>query len=217
VGSNDLSLKEASYYANTREDLVALLERPLGSVLDVGCGAGGVGPGLRRAGATRLVGIELDPDAAEHARAFYDRVEVGSADEVANALDEPFDTILCFDVLEHLADPGKLLVDLLARAAPGARLAVSVPNVRHYSTFANLLLRGTFGYCEEGIHDVTHLRWFTRRDMVRELEDAGWRVGRTAHSPLDRFRRVMTLSPRRLGEFLVHQWYFFASRTDAAR
>ena len=38
-------------------------------LLDVGCGSGGVGPGLRRAGATHLTGIEVVPEQAELARA----------------------------------------------------------------------------------------------------------------------------------------------------
>jgi 2-polyprenyl-3-methyl-5-hydroxy-6-metoxy-1,4-benzoquinol methylase len=125
-------------------------------------------------------------------------------------LEERVDTILCLDVLEHLVDPGAVLRALLDVAGPDGRLAVSAPNVRHYSTFTNLLGRRTFGYGPSGIHDSTHLRWFTRRDMLRELEAAGWRVERTAHSPVERFRRTMRLSPRRLGEFLVSQWYFFA-------
>ena len=203
-------MKDPGYYANTRSDLVALLERPLGSVLDVGCGAGGVGPGLRAAGATRLVGIELEPAAAAQARAVYDRVEEGGAEEVGAALGERFDTILCLDVLEHLVEPEALLETLHTVAAPGGRLAVSVPNVRHYSTFRSLIVDGTFGYAPSGIRDATHLRWFTRRDMHHALERKGWEVERVDHSPLERFERTMRLSPRRLGEFLVSQWYFFA-------
>jgi 2-polyprenyl-3-methyl-5-hydroxy-6-metoxy-1,4-benzoquinol methylase len=204
------STKDAGYYTNARADLVALLERPLGAVLDVGCGSGGVGPRLRDAGARRLVGIELDAAAAQRAREVYDRVEQGSAEEVVAALGERFDTILCLDVLEHLADPTAVLAGLHDVIRAGGRLAVSVPNVRHYSTFTNLVARGTFRYADAGIHDSTHLRWFTRRDMLGELERAGWKVERVAHSPVDRFGKVMRLSRRRLGEFLVSQWYFFA-------
>jgi 2-polyprenyl-3-methyl-5-hydroxy-6-metoxy-1,4-benzoquinol methylase len=207
-------VKDPGYYANTRSDLVALLERPLGQVLDVGCGAGGVGPGLRAAGATRLVGIELEPAAAEQARDIYDRVEEGGAETVIGTLGERFDTVLCLDVLEHLAEPEDLLERMRSVAAPGGRLVVSVPNVRHYSTFRTLLVDGTFGYAPSGIRDATHLRWFTRRDMHGTLERTGWHVERVAHSPLERFARTMSLSRGRLGAFLVSQWYFFARPGD---
>jgi 2-polyprenyl-3-methyl-5-hydroxy-6-metoxy-1,4-benzoquinol methylase len=213
--SQGLLPKPPGYYANTRSDLVALLERPLGSVLDVGCGSGGVGPGLRAAGATRLVGVELLPEAAAQARVTYDRVLDGPIDTVIGDLAERFDTILCLDVLEHLVDPTGVLVGLHDVVAPDGRLAVSVPNVRHYSVLRDLLVAGTFGYAEHGIRDSTHLRWFTRRDMHSELEATGWRVDRTAHSPVDRYSRVMRLSPRRFGEFLVSQWYFFARPAQA--
>jgi 2-polyprenyl-3-methyl-5-hydroxy-6-metoxy-1,4-benzoquinol methylase len=211
MGSTIPTAKNPGYYANPRADVVALLDRPLGSVLDVGCGSGGVGAGLRAAGATRLVGVELDAQAAAQARDRYDRVLEGGVDDVVGELGERFDTILCLDVLEHTVDPAAVLRTLHGLAAPGGRIAVSVPNVRHYSTFTNLLVRGTFGYAESGIHDVTHLRWFTRRDMQRELEGAGWHGARVEHSPIERFGRMMRLSPQRLGEFLVYQWYFFAT------
>lgn len=44
----------------------------------------------------------------------------------------------------------------------------SVPNVRHYTTITNFLFKGYWPYRERGIHDRTHLRFFTLRN-IREL------------------------------------------------
>ncbi len=41
---------------------------------------------------------------------------------------------------------------------------------------ATSLLRGTFGYTAAEHRDVTHLRWFTRSDLVELLESTGWAV-----------------------------------------
>jgi len=203
---------ESGYFANTRDDIVALLGRPLGRVLDVGCGAGGVGPGLRAAGASHLTGIELVPDAAVLARAHYDEVIEGRVEEALGGVSRPFDTILCLDVLEHLVDPGAVLVELLGLATPGGRLQVSAPNARHVSLVYDLVVRGTFGYTDWGHRDRTHLRWFTRADLVRLIEDAGWRVTGTSHPELHRSKRLDRLTRGRSTEFLVGQWYVSARR-----
>jgi 2-polyprenyl-3-methyl-5-hydroxy-6-metoxy-1,4-benzoquinol methylase len=208
--------KPRGYYGNAREDLVAALPRPLGNVLDVGCGEGAVGRLLREEGASSVTGIEINPQAAESAREVLDMVAVGGVEEVLATLSGPWDTICCYDVLEHLVDPSRVLVALLDAAAPGGRLHVSVPNARHYSLLADLALRGTFGYTEWGHRDATHLRWFTRRDIVAAIEAAGWSVREVSHPELHRARRLDALTGGRSTEFLVGQWYVLAEATSEA-
>lgn len=203
----------SGYFMNARADVVSELVRPLGSVLDVGCGAGNVGPGLRAAGARRLTGVELVPAAAAAARERFDEVLEGAIEEALPRLAGPFDTILCLDVLEHLADPRAVLAALRALAGPGARLKVSVPNARHVSLVYDLVVRGTFGYTAWGHRDHTHLRWFTRRDIVELVGATGWRVTGVSHPPLGRSRRLDRATRGRSTEFLVGQWYVAATAT----
>jgi 2-polyprenyl-3-methyl-5-hydroxy-6-metoxy-1,4-benzoquinol methylase len=205
--------KDAGYYDNRRPDLVEMLPRPLGRVLDVGCGAGTVGRQMREQGAQQVVGIEPDPDAAETAKEVCDRVLVTTVESALDELEGPFDTILCYDVLEHLVDPWSVLERLRQIATPGGRLQVSVPNARHLSLVLDLVFRGTFGYTEFGHRDNTHLRWFTRRDILGAVADAGWSVSASSHSPLSAPRRVLDrLTLGRSTEFLVLQWYVVATR-----
>lgn len=198
---------DSGYYANARADIVAALPRPLGSVLDVGCGAGGVGPELRAAGAARLTGIEMEPAAAEQARAVYDEVHTGTVEDALPSLRGPFDTILCLDVLEHMVDPAAVVRELRGVIADAGWLQVSVPNARHLSLVRDLVFHGTFGYTDWGHRDSTHLRWFTRRDMVELLQATGWRVERVSHPALGRSRGLDRLTRGRSTEFLVGQWY----------
>jgi SAM-dependent methyltransferase len=201
-----LGAKPESYYGQGRPELVALLPARLGRVLDVGCGSGGVGRAIRDR-ADALVGVELNPEAAERAREVYDMVLVGRVEKRLDEAGGPFDTILAYDVVEHLPDPVAVLRRLRAAAAPGALVHVSVPNARHFSLVRDLVLRGTFGYEESGHRDNTHLRWFTRRDLVALIEAAGWQAERTAHAPLSPAGRLAERMTRGLSaEFLVHQW-----------
>jgi 2-polyprenyl-3-methyl-5-hydroxy-6-metoxy-1,4-benzoquinol methylase len=209
--------KPAAYYGVARSELVPRLPRPLGSVLDVGCGGGATGALLREAGAERLTGIEIVPDAAEHARTIYDVVMLGPVEEELPRLEGPFDTILAYDVLEHLVDPWQVLEDLRGLAAPGATLHVSMPNARHASLTLDLVVRGTFAYRESGHRDSTHLRWFTRRDLLAALRGAGWiPEDVVGHVPIPPWQEALTRWSRgHLGEFLVLQWEVLA-RCDPA-
>ena len=207
-----------SYFANDRADLVARLPTPLGRTLDVGCGSGQVGVGLRARGAGPLVGVEIDAEAAEHARRHYDEVHVGGAGEVLQQLAGPFATIVLYDVLEHLVDPWAALRRCHELAAPGATLHVSVPNVRHLSTFYDVYLRGTFGYREWGHRDVTHLRWFTPRDIEGAIAVSGWDVVSRSHTPISRGRQLLgRLTGGRSTELLVWQWQVLGRRSTGPR
>ncbi|MGH2876081.1 MAG: class I SAM-dependent methyltransferase [Solirubrobacteraceae bacterium] len=213
-GAEPSLAKPAHYYGTLRTDMVPHLPDPLGRVLDVGCAAGLTGTLLRPRNPARLVGIEINPQAAEAARSIYDEVLVGSAEEVLASLDERFDTILCYDVLEHLVDPWRVLARLAELSEPGARLHVSVPNVRHLSLMVDVMLRGTFNYQADGHRDSTHLRWFTPRDLESAVSSAGFEVRSRSHPALSAPRRALAkLTGGRSTEFLVVQWQVLAIRT----
>ncbi len=198
------------YYGNDRADLVAALPRPVGRALDVGCGAGVVGHGLRAAGATWVAGVELEPEPAAEAARHYDEVAVGTVEEQLGTLSGPFDTVCCYDVLEHMPDPYGVLRRLRGVTRPGGHLHVSVPNARHVSLMRDLVLRGTFGYTDWGHRDRTHLRWFTRADIVAAVAEAGWEPLGTSHPALNRSAGLDRLTRGRSTEFLVGQWYVLA-------
>ncbi|HXA55541.1 MAG TPA: class I SAM-dependent methyltransferase [Solirubrobacteraceae bacterium] len=204
--------KSDTYYTLSRAETLAHLPKPAGRVLDVGCGEGGAAKLLREGGATWISGIELLADPAARAAQVYDEVLVGDALEQLPAAGGPFDTILCYDVLEHLYDPLALVRALREMAAPGGRLHVSVPNASHISLLRDLILRGTFGYEPAGHRDATHIRWFTRRDILALVGEGGWQVQAVACSQLHRSRRLHTLTHGRSTEFLAGQWYVLARR-----
>lgn len=201
------------YYATLRTDMVPELPDPLGRVLDIGCGAGATGTLLRRRDPTRLVGIEINPAAAAAAREIYDDVLVGPAEELMGSLHEQFETILCYDVLEHLVNPWAVLRDAARVSVPGGRLHVSVPNARHLSLMVDLMLRGTFNYQSHGHRDSTHLRWFTPRDLEAAIADAGFVIRTRAHPPFSMPRRLLgRITGGRSDEFLAGQWQVLAVR-----
>jgi SAM-dependent methyltransferase len=158
-------------------------------VLDVGCATGYLAAELLRRGC-EVVGVEVDPAAAEQARAWCREVVVGDLEapsthaEVQRAAGGGVDVVLCADVLEHLADPWAVLAWLrtLLRA-DGPRLAVvSVPNIGHW-TARREVLRGRFPYADFGLFDRTHLRFFTRESATELARRAGFDVLRELPAP----------------------------------
>jgi SAM-dependent methyltransferase len=202
--------KSQTYYDLARSETIAHLPQPFGRVLDVGCATGAAATLLREGGATWITGIEMLPEPAGVAAHRYDEVLVGDALAELPRATGAFDTILCYDVLEHLYDPLALIRALRGAATANGQLHISVPNASHVSLLSDLILRGTFGYRTAGHRDATHLRWFTRRDIVALVGEGDWWVESVAHSQLHRSRFLHTLTRGRSTEFLAGQWYVLA-------
>ena len=140
----------------------------------------------------KVTAIERDPSAAEAGRAHCELMIVADLDREIPALEGAFDVIVYGDVLEHLADPLRVLVALNRRLAPGGDVLISIPNVAHLWIRLCLLL-GRFDYLDRGILDSTHLRFFTDRSMRALLEEAGLTVVRRTVTPAPLYQAV----PRR--------------------
>jgi 2-polyprenyl-3-methyl-5-hydroxy-6-metoxy-1,4-benzoquinol methylase len=161
------------------ENLALLRHSPRDSrVLDVGCGSGLLGERLRKLGNT-VWGIDAAGEIAKLAAERLDRfllVDVIDRDRVVELLgDERFDAIVFADLLEHLPDPVATLCSYRRFLAPGGKILVSVPNVAVWNIRLGLLF-GRFEYTATGTLDRTHLRFFTRANLLRALHEADLRV-----------------------------------------
>lgn len=215
------SHKAAGYYRHRRENISAFLDKGGHRLLDVGCGAGQFGAYLKQHGyAAEVVGIEKDPKAAEEATAHLDQVfRVDLNGTTISELLAPagietgsFDVVVCADVLEHLVDPWQTLSGLSEYLAPGGKVIASIPNVRHWSVWLPLLLKGRWDYTDAGIMDRTHLRFFTRATMRELFVMAGLDVVEDRPLIGGKWRLLDTCSMHLLRELVAVQWVFVAKR-----
>lgn len=156
----------------------ALAWVPEGSrVLELGCAAGSLGEILIATKGCGVTGVEVEPVAADEARARGLHVLVGSLDNPAfrEAIEGRFDVVMATDVLEHLERPADTLEHMKRWVTPAGRAIVAVPNIATWSMRAQLL-RGDFDYQETGILDRTHLRFFTWDTFHELVARLGWRV-----------------------------------------
>ena len=150
-------------------------------LLDVGAADGLLSRRLTELG-WRVTAIEGDPALAQAGARYCERMITRNLDREIPVGEGPFDVIVYGDVLEHLVDPLRILVELDRSLAPGGFVVISVPNIAHL-WIRLLLLFGRFDYLDRGILDHSHLRFFTERSLRAMLADAGLLIERFTATP----------------------------------
>jgi SAM-dependent methyltransferase len=99
-----------------------------GALLDLGCSSGGF-LGCLQGGSWKLYGIEMSADCARRAEARTGaHVFVGDIPD-APFPPESFDVITCFDVLEHVYEPLRVMAKVREWLRPGGVFYVQVPSI----------------------------------------------------------------------------------------
>lgn len=161
--------------SQVRDDLLLYIPLDARSLLELGCGEGALGALIKQRQKCRVVGVELDHEAAMIAKKKIDDVYVGDVRHIIEVIHDRFDCIVASEIVEHVDDPWSLLSELRRVTAPGGRLVISIPNLANASIVGDLL-RGRFDYTYIGLACAGHLRFFTRQSVEDLLDIAGWRV-----------------------------------------
>jgi ubiquinone/menaquinone biosynthesis C-methylase UbiE len=139
-------------------------------VLDVGCGDGRLAATLGAAGAS-VVGIDPSHVALDRARIAHPEIEFTSpADDGALPFaDSSFGSLVCLNVLQHVADTQRVLSECRRVLKSKGAVAIVVPHARWLATVA----RGPRAF-ERG-HDPLEpvLRFYTRRALAATIESFG--------------------------------------------
>ena len=207
-------------YIGNRKDILNIVPHEAVKILDIGCSIGTLGSQIKQRQKAKVVGIELDKKMAKKAEEKLDRVIIGNI-ELINLKDYYplcyFDCIIFADVLEHLKDPWKILENCKDFLNENGCVISSIPNVRHYSTLYNLLIKGYWPYRERGIHDINHLRFFTKKNISEMFKKCGlnivtfdkkYRILERGHW-LDKYIKYFCIF---LKEFFVFQYLIVAKK-----
>ena len=140
-------------------------------VLDVGCSEGLLSKRMK------IVGIELDFDAASKAKSFCKEVIIGDVESIDLKPEylNYFDVIVFADILEHLKDPLEVLKTFKNYLNDEGYIIVSVPNIANWKIRLQLLF-GNFEYSAYGILDSGHLRFFNEKSARKLVNDAGFEI-----------------------------------------
>lgn len=214
-------MHDYNYYTSERPEILELVPNTARQVLDVGCGGGWLGSAIKQRQSASVTGIEIVSSVAQKAATKLDKVWNAPIEEVLPVLPENyFDCIVMADVLEHLVDPWRTLVQLAGKLMAGGTFVISLPNARHWSIIFNLL-EGEWQYEVEGILDRTHLRFFTLQTMKDMIWNAGLKItviGQTTISWMNALQDVprlnsLGINPQKLLEQSdVFQYLFQATK-----
>jgi 2-polyprenyl-3-methyl-5-hydroxy-6-metoxy-1,4-benzoquinol methylase len=172
--------KIGGYYDNVNPTILQLVDSTMLKICEFGCGGGALATAIRKKNPEQIyyVGLEIDDEAIQRAKPYLDLAIQCNLDlipkwedneVIAKSLpDNFFDCVIFGDVLEHLHEPENVLRQAVSKLKPGGAVIACIPNVQHWTVFANLTL-GSWPQVDSGIFDRTHIRWFTLRDMVELL------------------------------------------------
>jgi SAM-dependent methyltransferase len=101
-------------------------------VIDMACGEG-YGSEVLSRGAARVVGVDANPEAHEHARLRYTRqnltFERGMVENHGGAGEAQYDAVVFLQTIEHVHDPMAVLRHFRWLLAPGGAVYLSTPNL----------------------------------------------------------------------------------------
>jgi 2-polyprenyl-3-methyl-5-hydroxy-6-metoxy-1,4-benzoquinol methylase len=169
-------------------------------VLDYGCGNGAQSLFFAD-DAAALLGIDIS---AESIAEFQEHIPGALSDTVMAAVfdgatipapDASFDTVTCFEVLEHVADEQRTLYEIARVLKPGGTFLLTVPNKgwifeTHGAALPLLPWNRVpfFSWLPSSLHRrFARARIYRRRDILDLLQTAGFRIEHASYvtAPLD--------------------------------
>jgi 2-polyprenyl-3-methyl-5-hydroxy-6-metoxy-1,4-benzoquinol methylase len=209
-------------YTGSRPDILEFVKYSAKKVLDVGCSTGALGADIKEKTGAKVYGIELSREMGGVASTRIDKVFIGDASEliIKNLidLDLRFDTVIFSDILEHLIDPWQVVSKINNYLEPDGIIIASIPNIRFYNSIFNLVVKGYWPYRNRGIHDKSHLRFFTLKNINDLFFKSGFKIKkintnyRIIEKPhfLNRFAKFISIPG--IKPFLAYQYIVCAER-----
>jgi 2-polyprenyl-3-methyl-5-hydroxy-6-metoxy-1,4-benzoquinol methylase len=105
-----------------------------------------------------------------------------SAEEFLLQDNNSYELILLSDVLEHIYNPWKMLIQIKSKLTTNGCLLISVPNLQNLN-YLNAVNSGEFNYTSSGLFDETHVRFFSLKTLSNYLESLGYKILKTSFRP----------------------------------
>jgi len=141
------------------------------NLLDIGCGNGGLVDFYKG----KIDGITISESEYDIAKKRLNKVFLHNLEEGLPPNLHKFEVIVASHVLEHIAFPEKLLLDIKNIMNEDSIFIIALPNIMHYK-YRFKLFFGNFKYENTGIMDYTHLRWYTYNSAKKMIEKSGFNI-----------------------------------------
>ncbi|MCD4761810.1 class I SAM-dependent methyltransferase, partial [bacterium] len=133
------------------------------NILEIGCGTGTFLPIINEWGTA--TGLDKNPEATSLAREQGNKIITG--DILNTIIKNKYDSVCCFDVLEHIPDDKKTIKKINTILKPNGYLFITVPAYK-------------FLY---GPHDkaLKHLRRYDKKELKKNIKQAGFKIIRAGY------------------------------------
>lgn len=166
----------SDYYTHSRPEIFSHIPDDVKTILDVGCSKGKFLKLVKQKTNAETWGIDMIETDKEN-KEYIDNFIQGNVETVLKELpNEYFDCITFNDVLEHLLEPKDILEKIVIKLKDDGIILASIPNFRFIFNLYEILIKRDWQYKIEGILDSTHIRFFTKKSMLRLFDEAGYTV-----------------------------------------
>lgn len=154
-------------------------------VLDIGCGEGYGAAGMRAAGASHVIAVDVAENAVRHAKEVYGLDARAGSAEAIPLEDGSVDVVVSFETIEHLKKPQRFLSECSRVLKPNGILLLSSPDRDgatgqhnpHHTSELNLaefsrLIAAVFPRFELFTQYPRFAKWYSPRSLA--AEDSEW-------------------------------------------
>ncbi len=176
--SKEYKNKPDGYYGLDRVEMLPFIPSKALRILDIGCADGAFGKMLKKENSEIIVwGIEPHIEAAKRANQVLNKVINGVFEDNLSELEkQKFDVIVFNDVIEHLVSPDKTLKLCHKYLDEKGYIVASIPNILFYPILREILVTQDWRYRDHGTLDNTHLKFFTKKSIIRLFEENGYEI-----------------------------------------
>lgn len=170
---------DLNYYSNIRYDIITMIDKKVldnFNVLEIGCGCGAtllqIQSNYKNAS---VYGVELISDAIKIGGSILNIIQGNIENKNLSYPEMYFDYIIFGDILQHLHNPLDTIKYVSRFLKNEGYILAGVLNILNFSVIIPLL-RGNFTYQDAGILDRSHLRFFTKKELLKLFIEADYSI-----------------------------------------
>jgi 2-polyprenyl-3-methyl-5-hydroxy-6-metoxy-1,4-benzoquinol methylase len=200
-----------NYYEQCRKDLIELIPDSMEQVLSIGCGWGATEETLVKKG-HKVVAIPLDSIIAVCAKAKGIDMTYPDFEKAYEALSSRrFDCIIFSEVLQHFADPVKILSKYTSLLADKGKIIISTPNFGNLK-FSKVLASEGISTKKMKNFDKAGLHLTTPKMVKKWLAQSNLQLVHSIYSAEGRSRPLVPIMPKGLKDLVAEQYLVVARK-----